>query len=216
MVQEKVGNVSIIKLVQMKIKIHLKEKIMKTKYFSIISVMMASLSFAQVAIGKSSITSNSISLEFGVGNKGIILPWATTAAGVSLPATGNKSGTFILDVNDRKVKVSKNDGSWLDLTVHNIEKPAIGGNLAIDNALQTNATFPENPVAKTMIGGNPTTDSTPGILVLADTNKAMIPPLVTDPAINIKNPAPGMMVYDPTKKILAVYNGTVWSYWRQP
>jgi hypothetical protein len=39
--------------------------------------MIASLSFAQVAIGKSSITSNStsISLEFGAGNKGIILPW---------------------------------------------------------------------------------------------------------------------------------------------
>lgn len=218
MVQEAVGNVSIINLVQMKINNHLKEKIMKSKYFSIISVMIASLSFAQVAIGKSSITSNStsISLEFGIGNKGIILPWATNATGVSLPTTGNKSGTFILDVNDRKVKVSKNDGTWLDLTVHNTEKPATGGNVAINNALQTNVAFPEKADAKSMIGGNPSTDSTPGILVLADTDKAMIPPLVTDPATNIKNPAPGMMVYDPTKKLLAVYNGTVWSYWRQP
>lgn len=218
MVQEVVGNVSIINLVQMKINNHLKEKIMKSKYFSIISVMIASLSFAQVAIGKSSITSNStsISLEFGIGNKGIILPWATNATGVSLPTTGNKSGTFILDVNDRKVKVSKNDGTWLDLTVHNTEKPATGGNVAINNALQTNVAFPEKADAKSMIGGNPSTDSTPGILVLADTDKAMIPPLVTDPATNIKNPAPGMMVYDPTKKLLAVYNGTVWSYWRQP
>ena len=218
MAQEAVGNVSIINLVQMKINNHLKEKIMKTKYFSILSVMVASFSFAQVAIGKSSITSNStsISLEFGVGNKGIILPWATNAAGVSLPTTGNKSGTFILDVNDRKVKVSKNDGTWFDLTVHNLEKPATGGNVAINNALQTNVAFPEKTDAKSMIGGNPITDFTPGILVLADTDKAMIPPLVTDPATNIKNPAPGMMVYDPTKKLLAVYNGTVWSYWRQP
>jgi len=209
MAQEAVGNVSIINLVQMKINNHLKEKIMKTKYFSILSVMIASLSFAQVAIGKSSITSNStsISLEFGAGNKGIILPWATNAA---------KGGAFILDVNDRKVKISKNNGTWFDLTVHNIEKPATGGNIAINNALQTNAAFPEKTDAKTMIGGNPTTDSTPGILVLADTNKAMIPPLVTDPATNIKNPAPGMMVYDSAKKLLAVYNGTVWSYWRQP
>lgn len=218
MVQEAVGNVSIINLVQMKINNHFKEKIMKSKYFSIISVMIASFSFAQVAIGKSSITSNStsISLEFGIGNKGIILPWATNATGVSLPTTGNKSGIFILDVNDRKVKVSKNDGTWLDLTVHNTEKPATGGNVAINNALQTNVAFPEKADAKSMIGGNPSTDSTPGILVLADTDKAMIPPLVTDPATNIKNPAPGMMVYDPTKKLLAVYNGTVWSYWRQP
>ena len=216
MAQEAVGNVSIINLVQMKINNHLKEKIMKTKYFSILSVMIASLSFAQVAIGKSNISNTSVSLEFGTGNKGIILPWATISTGVSLPASGNKSGTFILDVNDKKVKLSKNDGTWFDLTVHNLEKPAIGGNIAINNALQTNAAFPEKTDAKTMIGGNPTTDSTPGILVLADTNKAMIPPLVTDPATNIKNPAPGMMVYDSAKKLLAVYNGTVWSYWRQP
>ena len=217
MAQEAVGNVSIINLVQMKINNHLKEKIMKTKYFSILSVMIASLSFAQVAIGKSNISNTSVSLEFGTGNKGIILPWATNAAGVSLSPTANaKGGAFILDVNDRKVKISKNNGTWFDLTVHNLEKPATGGNTAIDNSLQTNAAFPEKTDAKTMIGGNPTTDSTPGILVLADTNKAMIPPLVTDPATNIKNPAPGMMVYDSAKKLLAVYNGTVWSYWRQP
>lgn len=216
MVQEAVGNVSIINLVQMKINNHLKEKIMKTKYFSILSVMIASLSFAQVAIGKSNISNTSVSLEFGTGNKGIILPWANNSTGVSLPASGNKSGTFILDVNDKKVKLSKNDGTWFDLTVHNLEKPATGGNIVINNALQTNAAFPEKTDAKTMIGGNPTTDSTPGILVLADIDKAMIPPLVTDPATNIKNPAPGMMVYDSAKKLLAVYNGTVWSYWRQP
>lgn len=217
MAQEAVGNVSIINLVQMKINNHLKEKIMKTKYFSILSVMIASFSFAQVAIGKSNISNTSVSLEFGTGNKGIILPWATNAAGVSLSPTANaKGGAFILDVNDRKVKISKNNGTWFDLTVHNLEKPATGGNTAIDNSLQTNAAFPEKTDAKTMIGGNPTTDSTPGILVLADTNKAMIPPLVTDPATNIKNPAPGMMVYDSAKKLLAVYNGTVWSYWRQP
>ncbi len=217
MAQEAVGNVSIINLVQMKINNHLKEKIMKTKYFSILSVMIASLSFAQVAIGKSNISNTSVSLEFGAGNKGIILPWATNADGVSLSPTANaKGGAFILDVNDRKVKISKNNGTWFDLTVHNLEKPATSGNIAINNALQTNAAFPEKTDAKTMIGGNPTTDSTPGILVLADTDKAMIPPLVTDPATNIKNPAPGMMVYDSAKKLLAVYNGTVWSYWRQP
>lgn len=216
MAQEAVGNVSIINLVQMKTKTSIKRKVMNTKYFSTLSLLISTLAFSQVAIGKSSITNTSVSLEFGTGNKGIILPWATNSTGVSLPASGNKSGTFILDVNDKKVKLSKNDGTWADLTVHSNEKPATSGNTAIDNALQTNAAFPEKTDAKTMIGGNPTTDSTPGILVLADTNKAMIPPLVTDPATNIKNPAPGMMVYDSAKKLLAVYNGTVWSYWRQP
>lgn len=216
MVQVAVGNALTNKLVLMKTKTSIKRKVMNTKYFSTLSLLISTLAFSQVAIGKSSITNTSVSLEFGTGNKGIILPWATNSTGVSLPASGNKSGTFILDVNDKKVKLSKNDGTWADLTVHSNEKPATSGNTAIDNALQTNAAFPEKTDAKTMIGGNPTTDSTPGILVLADTNKAMIPPLVTDPATNIKNPAPGMMVYDPTKKLFAVYNGTIWSYWRQP
>ena len=216
MVQEVDGNALTNKLVLMKTKTSIKRKVMNTKYFSILSLLISTLAFSQVAIGKSNISNTSVSLEFGTGNKGIILPWATISTGVSLPASGNKSGTFILDVNDKKVKLSKNDGTWFDLTVHNLEKPATGGNIAINNALQTNAAFPEKTDAKTMIGGNPTTDSTPGILVLADTDKAMIPPLVTDPATNIKNPAPGMMVYDSAKKLLAVYNGTVWSYWRQP
>ena len=216
MVQEVVGNVLTNKLVQMKTKTSIKRKVMNTKYFSTLSLLISTLAFSQVAIGKSSITNTSVSLEFGTGNKGIILPWATNSSGVSLPTSGNKSGTFILDVNDKKVKLSKNNGTWADLTVHSNEKPATSGNTAIDNSLQTNSSFPEKSTAKTMIGGDPSTDTTPGILVLADTNKAMIPPLVTDPATNIKNPAPGMMVYDPTKKLFAVYNGTIWSYWRQP
>ena len=65
MAQEAVGNVSIINLVQMKINNHLKEKIMKTKYFSILSVMIASLSFAQVAIGKSNISNTRVSIVTG-------------------------------------------------------------------------------------------------------------------------------------------------------
>ena len=216
MAQEVDGNALINKLVLMKTKTSIKRKVMNTKYFSTLSLLISTLAFSQVAIGKSSITNTSVSLEFGTGNKGIILPWATNSTGVSLPASGNKSGTFILDVNDKKVKLSKNDGTWADLTVHSNEKPATSGNTAIDNSLQTNSSFPEKSTAKTMIGGDPSTDTNPGILVLADTNKAMIPPLVTDPATNIKNPAPGMMVYDPTKKLFAVYNGTIWSYWRQP
>ena len=216
MAQEADGTALTNKLVLMKTKISIKRKVMNTKYFSTLSLLISTLAFSQVAIGKSNISNTSVSLEFGTGNKGIILPWATNSTGVSLPASGNKSGTFILDVNDKKVKLSKNDGTWADLTVHSNEKPATSGNTAIDNSLQTNSSFPEKSTAKTMIGGDPSTDTTPGILVLADTNKAMIPPLVTDPATNIKNPAPGMMVYDSAKKLLAVYNGTVWSYWRQP
>ena len=174
---------------------------------------MTILSFAQVAIGKNSITSPSVSLEFGVGNKGLIVPWVTNETVISFTpdAALKKGGVIILDTNDRKLKVSKNDGSWRDLTVHNNELVATG-NAAIDTTLQDNPLYPENPSAKTMIGGNPDTDTTPGILVLADTNKAMILPKVASPHLNIKNPAPGMIVYDTDARQLAVFNGTVWSF----
>lgn len=65
-----------------------------------------------------------------------------------------------------------------------------------------------------MIGGNPTTDTTNGFFVLADTNKAMVLPKVADPHLNIINPEPGTMVYDTTSKLLAVYNGSVWTFWK--
>ena len=166
MAQEAVGNVSIINLVQMKINNHLKEKIMKTKYFSILSVMIASLSFAQVAIGKSNISNTSVSLEFGAGNKGIILPWATNAAGVSLSPTANaKGGAFILDVNDRKVKISKNNGTWFDLTVHNLEKPATYAEIcaemkrASENELKGVLGYTEDEVVSTDFNGCPLTST---------------------------------------------------------
>ncbi|MFN8364299.1 MAG: hypothetical protein U0T78_03115 [Cloacibacterium normanense] len=64
-----------------------------------------------------------------------------------------------------------------------------------------------------LIGGDPSTDTTLGILVLADTNKAMVLPKAASPHLNIVNPS-GMIVYDTTKKQLAVFNGTVWSFWK--
>jgi septal ring-binding cell division protein DamX len=68
--------------------------------------------------------------------------------------------------------------------------------------------------AKTSIGTNAATDSTSGILVLTDTNKAMVLPKVSSPHLNIISPSSGMMVYDTTAHQLAVFNGTVWSFWK--
>lgn len=195
---------------------------MKFIYSIILGISSVVTLSAQVAIGKSSLTvlpststpNPSISLEFGSGFKGLILPWVTNAGVVSQHPTANqKGGALVLDRADRKVKFSKNNGTWVDLTVHSNELPATGGNSTIDAALQTDASYPEKMEAKSQIGGS-LSDVTPGILVLADTNKAMIPPLVESPEINIKSPAPGMMVFDPVKKLFCVYNGTVWSYWR--
>jgi len=53
-----------------------------------------------------------------------------------------------------------------------------------------------------------------GILVLSDTNTAMILPKMDSPHLNIVNPAPGMMAYDTKTNQLAIFKGTVWTFWR--
>lgn len=103
----------------------------------------------------------------------------------------------------KKVKYLKG-GSWFDLSVDTTG--------TVNTTLQDTKT--EQSSAKVAIGANGATDTTPGILVLTDTDKAMILPKVASPHLNIINPAPGMMAYDTVKHQLAVYNGTVWSFWK--
>ena len=162
----------------------------------------AACAFAQVAIGKTSLSSPSVSLEFydGADNaKAMILPWVTSASAVASAV----DGTIIYDTTDKKVKYLR-AGSWFDLSVD-----ATG---VVDTSLQSSLT--EKASAKAQIGGNPATDNTSGILVLADTNKAMILPKVASPHLKIINPEPGTMAYDTVTKQLCVYNGTVWSFWK--
>ncbi len=155
---------------------------------------------AQVNIGDSTISSPSVSLEFGQGNKGIVLPWVTSKDDVV--AAGVVDGTLIFDSSDKKVKLRSNN-NWVDLTIDTSG--------TVDVSLQNSKT--ENASAKVVIGSNGNTVTTPGILVLSDTNKAMILPKVADPHLNIVKPASGMMVYDTTAHRLAVFNGNVWTFW---
>lgn len=167
--------------------------------------MLSTFAFSQVAIGKSSISTlsdnvtpnSSISLEFGNGNKGIILPWVTSEGAV----TGAVNGTLIYDTSAKRVKVKLPSG-WKDLSIN--------PNGAVDTSMQDLLTDATN--AKTQIGGDPKNDTTPGILVLADTNKAMVLPKTTYKSV--VNPEAGMMIYDTTANQLAVFNGTVWTFWK--
>ena len=162
-------------------------------------LLFSIFAFSQVAIGKPSVTNTSVSLEFGDGNKGLLLPWVTSAANV----TGAVNGTIIYDITDKKVKYRKS-GNWFDLSVDTTG--------TVDTTLQDSLT--EKPTAKVAIGVNGATDATQGILVLTDTDKAMILPKVASPHLNIINPSAGMLVYDTTAHQLAVFNGTVWSFWK--
>jgi len=156
---------------------------------------------AQVNIGDTSISSPSVSLEFGQGNKGIVLPWVTS--GDDVVTAGVVDGTLIFDSSDKKVKLRSNN-DWTDLT-----RDETG---TVDLSLQSSKT--EQASAKAVIGTNGSTDTTPGILVLSDKNKAMILPKVASPHLNIINPASGMMVYDTVAHQLAVFNGSVWTFWK--
>lgn len=169
------------------------------KLIILYSLITTALIPAQVAIGKTSVSNSSVSLEFGNDNRGIVLPWVTSAAAV----TGAVNGTFIYDISDKKVKF-RNNGTWVDLSVDTTG--------AVDTSLQNTKT--EQSGAKVVIGANAATDTTPGILVLTDTDKVFVLPKVASPHLNIVNPAAGMMAYDTVKKQIAVFNGTVWSFWK--
>ncbi|MBB4807945.1 hypothetical protein HNP38_003261 [Chryseobacterium defluvii] len=156
---------------------------------------------SQVAIGKSDITNISVSLEFGDDeNKGMVLPYVTDKSGIV------ENGTIIYDATDFKVKYLKDTDTWFDLSVD----PTGTADLSIQGNDKT-----EQPGAKVSIvsTGNPD-NTTKGILVLADEDKAMILPKVASPHLNIINPSAGMLVYDTDNKMLAVYNGKVWTFWK--
>jgi hypothetical protein len=152
--------------------------------------------FAQVAIGKQSIDGRSTVLDFenGAGNtKGLILP-ATSG----FPTGSLVNGTLIFDVTDSKVKMYEND-AWKSLS-----DTGNSSVILVNNSAET---------GKGVIMGE-ATSAADGVLVLESPNKAMILPKVATPHLNVKNPYPGMICYDTTSKTLAVFDGSVWNYWK--
>jgi hypothetical protein len=156
---------------------------------------------AQIGISRESVTNGSVSLQFGDNeNKGLLLPYVTDKTGIT------ENGTILFDTSDNKVKYLKDVNTWFDLSVDTTGIADLSIQ-AIDRVEQPGAKVCISPT----LGG---TDTTQGILVLADSNKAMVLPKVASPHLNIISPSAGMIVYDTIKKQLAVYNGTVWSFWK--
>ena len=187
-------------------------KIMK-KLTLILVLSIPAACFSQVVIGQKEseeVTNASVSLEFGdhkygAAGRGLILPWVNSAQslGDAVP------GTVIFDSADKLPKYRKGS-SWFPLSkteIATVDGAAKNTEGKVNRDLQNQA---EQPSAKVSIGN--ATDAK-GILVLEDDNKAMILPKVPMAHNNIVNPEPGTMVYDPVYKHLAVFNGTVWSFW---
>ena len=172
----------------------------------IIFTLLASISLqAQIAIGKNQVSSPSVSLEFGNENRGLLLPWVDSEVAVNNPV----NGTLVFDGSENKVKVKYASG-WKDLSIQSgttVNPLSMVDGKVIQNLLV------EKTDAKVSIG-EPVLPAVEGILVLEDSNKAMVLPKVSSPHLNILNPTPGLMVFDPVKRQLAVFNGQVWTYWK--
>lgn len=179
----------------------------------ITTVLFFNCVFAQVGIGKSSISNPSVSLEFAdydnLEGKGIIIPWTNASSTLS----SVEKGTLIFDTSDKIVKYKKADGSWFNLSRNEITTVNSINNYDTTGLVNTTLQdlLSDKQSAKVSIGN---LSPTPGILVLEDTNKAMILPKVPNPHLNIVNPEPGTMAYDTITKQLAIFNGNVWSFWK--
>lgn len=155
---------------------------------------------AQVAIGKTNITNNSVLLEFGAETKGIILPSVPTVIGAV------SGGTFVFNTTDKSVQVweeknNANTGGWTDLTEKNNGIPhgfSTAGTTDVSNGV--------------IIGASASTKS--GALVLESTTKAMVLPQVANPHLTMKGAIAGTMVYDTASDTFAVYDGANWNYWK--
>lgn len=167
-------------------------------YIFFIVALTFNLSTAQVAIGKTSVEGSSTLLDFGTENKGIVLPWLTETP------SDNVGGTLIFDASSStEFKVKYFDGTqWIDLSRESgsadlsTQSPSeVGDGVLISN---------DSSVAR----GN-------AVLALESENMAMRLPQVESPESNIKSPVAGTMVYDPVKKVIAVFNGSTWSFWGQ-
>lgn len=164
----------------------------------VLCLLISNLSFAQVAIEKTTVDGSGI-LDFALGTtKGIILPNVTDASTMTTNVT---PGTLVYDLAGKNVKYY--DGAWKSL-----------------NALNTVGTAPTylpgtdiSTISRGVIIGN-ASSTAEGVLVLESTSAALILPKISNPAVNVKSPVAGMICYDPDKKQMAVYNGKDWTFWK--
>lgn len=161
----------------------------------IIALFISNLYLAQVGIEKTIIDGSGI-LDFPLGTtKGIILPNVTNSATMT-PVT---RGTIVYDQTTKNAQYF--NGAWKSLNV-----------LSSGTA---SAPLPGNDVAGTLVGAiiGKQNSTAQGVLILESDSKALILPKVINPVSAVKSPVPGMICYDPVKKVMAVYNGKDWSFW---
>ncbi len=153
----------------------------------------------QTSVGTNEVEGKDVLLDFKQDDdRGIILSWVSKDAEVISPV----GGTLIFDSNDKKVKYYKAGSSagWVDLSI-NAGKVDVG----------TQKSLTEIDTS-TILGD--ASSSASGVLVLEATDKSMVLPKSNSPHLNIKSPAAGTIAYDKVSKMLCVFNGEEWSFWK--
>ena len=165
---------------------------MKNKLLILLVIFTAFTLHAQIAIGKIDVQGGAI-LDFDSGTeKGILLPIVETLPGNAV------DGTLLMDKNDSKLKM-KVDGTWRDLSD--------AGSVSTVNFNNS-----DEKGKGIIIGDQGSTAE--GVLVLEASDKALVLPKVNAPHLNVKSPHPGMICYDTLNKMLAVFDGLKWNYWK--
>lgn len=161
---------------------------------------------AQTAIGSRTIANKSVVLDFPEGTtKGIILP-----AVEELPTTP-ANGTFLFDKTTNRVKVFSNN-QWQDLSINNGNGSAL---VPYSGTVNTSKqTIIGAHTTKVYNGSSFEDGPVNGVLVLEGSTKAMVLPKIANASMTVKTPYPGMMCYDTRRKALAIFDGTVWVYWK--
>lgn len=155
----------------------------------------------QTSIGKKTTEGTDVLFDFEANeSRGIILPWVTQDINVVSPV----GGTLIFDSNDKKVKYYKGgtNAEWIDLSINT-------GN--VDLNIQQGS-LEKTTVDQAVIGSR--FSSASGVLVLESDNKAMVLPKMENPHLNILSPQAGTIAFDTISKMLCIFNGNEWSFWK--
>lgn len=156
--------------------------------------LISNLYVAQVGVETTTVRGSGI-LDFATGTtKGIILPNVIN----NTTMTNVTPGTIVYDLITARIKYY--DGAWKDLTYQNGTAP----NVLAGNDVATKAG---------VIVGDPASTAE-GVLVLESPNKALILPQINNPVLNVKSPVAGMICYDPTTKLMCIFNGKDWYFFK--
>jgi len=167
------------------------------KISTLIAILfLINFGFSQVGI-ETLTPATSALLDFPTLNnkRGLILPMVD-ALPTGAAAT---NGTLVFHDDDGMVKARVN-GIWKDLSKN-------AGSVA---GAVTNASTETG--SGIIIGA--TTSAAQGVLVLESTNQALVLPKIDNAHTTVINPYPGMMCYDPTNKVVSIYNGEAWYFLR--